>query len=149
MKKLATILTAFVLLISASAFSKKDDTVSAKVKAEFEKNFYAATSVNWEKKESFYFATFKMKDQSFSAAYNDDGELLGVTRVISLSQLPLSVSLSIQNKYPDYTFGQSILEMNHDGQTTYYLDAENAKYRLKLSSNTSGNLSVEKKIRKK
>ena len=50
MKKLTIILSAVVLLISASYFTK-DETVSAKIKAAFDKTFTSASDVYWKKEK--------------------------------------------------------------------------------------------------
>ncbi len=62
-----------------------------------------------------------------SAAFNEEGEFLGATRIITLSQLPLSTSLALQDRYAGYTINDSVTEMTTDGQTNYYIAAENSK----------------------
>jgi hypothetical protein len=104
MKKLKTMFAAIAVLLATSAFaSPGPEKISERVKAEFEKNFTGALNVNWEKKDDFYFASFKLNEKEISAAYNESGELLGVSRVIETSQLPLNVTLAIASRYKDYT----------------------------------------------
>lgn len=67
MKKLIPILTAIVLLFSATAFAAAGDKVTAKVKVAFEKDFQQAQNVSWEKTGGFYFASFIMNDLSVNA----------------------------------------------------------------------------------
>ena len=149
MKKLTGILCALSLLISASSFHPpKDDTVSAKVKSAFEKTFASASDVNWKKVKGFYMVNFKENNQDFSAAFSEEGELMSATRNISLSQLPLSISLALQNKYQGYSIDNSVTELTVDGQSNYYIKAENSKHSVTIKANSFGDLSVESKTKK-
>ena len=148
MKKLTTITAALLLLISASAFTPSDTEVSVKIRTEFQKNFTAAKDVSWKKTNDIYFATFKINEQALSAAYNEEGELVGATRTITLADLPLSVSLAVKNAYEGYTIDDTVTELVNDGQTKYYLTAENAKYKIDFTA-SEGSLNIEKKTKKK
>jgi hypothetical protein len=82
------------------------------------------------------------------AAYNEEGELLGVSRVIATSQLPLSISMAIAKNYEGYTVANNVTEITYEGQTNYYVEVTNSKQVLKLKCNSNGEMSVDKKIRK-
>lgn len=149
MKKLKTMFAAVAILLATSAFaSPGPEKISERVKAEFEKNFTGALNVNWEKKDDFYFASFKLNEKEVSAAYNESGELLGVSRVIETSQLPLNVSLAIANSYKDYTVANNVSEIVFDGQTNYYVNVETSQKVLKLKCNSYGEITVERKTKK-
>lgn len=149
MKKLTTFVAALLLLFSASAFTSSSDTeVSVKIKTEFQKDFTSATDVSWKKTNDLYFATFKINEQALSAAYNEEGELIGATRTITLADLPLSISLEIKSAYEGYTVDNAVTELVNDGQTKYYLTAQNAKWKVDFTA-TSNGLSIEKKTKKK
>ncbi len=149
MKKLKTMFAAVAILLATSAFaSPGPEKISERAKAEFEKNFTGALNVNWEKKDDFYFASFKLNEKEVSAAYNESGELLGVSRVIETSQLPLNVSLAIANSYKDYTVANNVSEIVFDGQTNYYVNVETSQKVLKLKCNSYGEITVERKTKK-
>ena len=148
MKKLTGILTALILFVSASSFAPNEEIVSAKIKSAFEKTFTSASDVKWNKSDGFYFANFKINQQVLSAAFDEEGEFLGASRNITLSQLPLSISLALQNDYADYTIG-SVTEMTTERQTNYYITAENSKRIVTIKADAFGDLSIEKKIKKK
>ncbi|MGI8583534.1 MAG: hypothetical protein ACR2KX_15150 [Chitinophagaceae bacterium] len=147
MKKLTAIFAGLFLLFSASAFTTNALNVSAKIKSEFEKKFSSVSDVTWKQVEDIYVASFKVKGKEFSVAYNEEGELLVMGRYISLSQVPLNVSLSLDEKYGKYTIDESVIELSVD-QTLYYITAENEKFKLQIKSDASGNLSVMKKTKK-
>lgn len=147
MKKLATILTAAVFLISASAFSTDSDKVNAKIKSAFLEDFSGAQAINWQKTNDFYFATFMLNNKEINAAYNEDGDLIGTSRFVEASMLPLSVSLAISKKYEGYSLSDKALELTYDGETRYYLTIRNETQALKLKCLSNGSLTVEKKFK--
>ena len=149
MKKLTGILAALVLFVSASSFAPNEEIVSAKIKSAFEKTFTSSSEVKWNKSNGFYFANFRINEQIFSAAFNEEGELLGATRNIALSQLPLNISLILQSNYPGYSMNESVTEMVTEGQTNYYINAENSKRIVTIKASASGEVTIEKKTRKK
>ncbi len=149
MKKLTVILTALVLFISASSFAPNEETVSAKIKSAFEKTFTSASQVRWNKSDGFYFADFKINDQVLSAAFNEEGELVGASRNIALSQLPLNISLALQDNYAGYAINDSVTEITTEGQTSYYIAAENSKRIVTIKASANGDISIVKKTKKK
>ena len=148
MKKLVTILTAAILLFSAFAFATDSDNVNSRVKAAFLNDFATASKVSWEKNSDFYFATFKMNNIDVNAAYNEEGALVGTSRTVESTQLPLNISLALAKKYNGYTLGKKSLELTFEGETHYYITIMNDKMALKLKCATNGSIDVEKKIKK-
>lgn len=148
MKKLTTIATAALLLFSVSAFASNGDEVTAKVKFAFEKDFTKAKNVNWKKTGDFYFASFIMNDFIVDAAYNEEGELIGISRKIAIEQLPLSISLALSQKYSGYTISEDATELTFNGETKYFVTVVNAKQALRLQCMSNGDVSVDKKIKK-
>lgn len=149
MKKLKTFFAAAALLLATSAFASPDpDNVSEKVKKEFEKNFTGAQQVNWKKIDDFYFAFFKLNESEVTAAYNEGGEMLGISRIINIKQLPLNVTLAITAKYAGYTFAKNATELNFEGQTSYYVNIENSKKNIKLKCTSYGEIYVDSKTKK-
>ena len=136
MKKTTNILAALMLLFSVSGFAAGKD-------------FSLVTgATNWEKKNDFYFATFLLNEVETNAAYNEEGELVAVSRTIEIAKLPLSISMSLTKKYEDFKFPASALELNFEGQTAYYLTLENDKKVLNLKCFSNGEISVENKVKK-
>jgi hypothetical protein len=148
MKKFATVLTAAVMLFTASAFASDGDKVNVRIKESFRTDFSAATEVNWEKSYDFYFASFKLNNVSTEAAYNEEGELLGTSRKIAFSQVPLGITMQIGKLYRDFTLVGQAIEVNFEGQTRYYLTLENNKQVIGLKCTGNGELSVESRKKK-
>jgi hypothetical protein len=137
-----------VLLLSTSAFATESNEVNARVKTAFQKDFSKATAVNWEAKENFFFAEFKVNNVEFSAAYNEDGQLVATSRPVKMEQLPMAVTLSLNEKYAGYTFANNITEVTFERQTNYYLSVANDKQILRLKVSVNGDINVESKTKR-
>lgn len=147
MKKITIVLAAIVMLFTTSAFAYDASKLNPVVKAAFAKDFKDASQVVWELNSGFYFADFMVNGKMVSAAYNEDGELLGTSRRVNFDQLPLNVSLALKQKYSDYDLGRDALELTYDGQTSYYITAVNSKQTLSLKCSSSGDISVEQRTK--
>ena len=148
MKKTVTVLTAIVMLFATSAFAMDGDNVSAKVAAAFKSDFSNVSQVTWKKTSDFYFATFQLTNVSVEVAYNEDGEMVGTSRKITSSQMPLSISLELSKKYGEYRVSEQVQELTYEGQTSYYLSVENDKQVVKLKCSSNGEVDVEGKTKK-
>ena len=148
MKKLTMIFAVLALMAGTSVFASTGDKVSKTVKAEFQKNFSGAENVTWEIAYEFYLASFELNGKTLNAAYDERGTLVGITRKLHLSEIPLTISRSLQSGYSDYVIANTVTEVVYDGQTFYYATAEAATRTLKLKCFSDGQVYVEKKIKK-
>ncbi len=149
MKKLVTILTATVILFSTSAFASDGEKVNARVIESFFNDFSAASNVSWERSSDFSFATFTINSIEVNAAYNEAGELVGTSRPMESSQLPLSVTMALTKRFQGYNISKKAMELSFEGDTHYYLNVANDKQVLKLKCSVYGNIEVEQKIKYK
>jgi hypothetical protein len=147
MKKLANMLTAAVLLFSASSFAANGSDVktNAKVAASFEKQFSSAQNVSWQKNNEVYFVTFIAGITKVEAAYTEEGELLATSKHIDLAQIPVAVSKAIGEKYQGYKVGNNAIEIAYNNEHDYYLTIANDKNVLKVKITESGDITVEQK----
>lgn len=148
MKKLTIIFAVLVLVVSSTAFANTGDKVNKVVQTAFEQNFSGAINVNWESTEDFYFASFELNKKKVTAAYNQLGELVGISRKLQLSEIPLNVSQALKSKFSDYTILGSVTEMLYEGQTFYYATADGVSKILKLKCFSDGQIDIEKRIKK-
>lgn len=136
------------MLLASTAFAGEPVKVSPVVKAAFESNFIKAENVSWNKASDFYFASFTLNGVTVDAAYTEEGELLGTSRMISTEQMPLSISLAIAEKYAGYTVYNSVVELTFEGVTRYYVYVENKSQSLKLKCYSNGDIDLERKTKK-
>jgi hypothetical protein len=148
MKKFKIVLTAIVMLLSASSFALEPTKVTPVVKAAFENDFSKAILVSWERSNDFYFASFLLNNVNVDAAYTEAGELVGTSRRILAEQMPLSISLAVSEKYAGYLVDNSVIELTFAGVTRYYVTVSNEKQTVKLKCFSNGDLEVESKTKK-
>jgi hypothetical protein len=148
MKKIKTVLTAIVMLLSISSFATDPGNVSSVVKAAFESDFTKASVVTWQKTDAFYFASFLLNNVNVEAAYTETGELIGTSRRITAEQMPLSISLALAQKYKGYQVDNSVTELTFASVTRYYVTVSNEKQALRLKCLADGDIQVEKKAKK-
>ena len=155
MKKIKTVLTAIVMLLSISSFAtdgKKNspdpEKVTPVVKAAFESDFSKATLVKWDKTDEFYFASFLLNNVKVDAAYTENGELIGTSRRIAADQMPLSIAVALADNYSGYEVDNSVVELTHQSVTRYYVMVSNKTQTVKLKCYSNGELEVESKTKK-
>ena len=83
-----------------------------------------------------------------NAAYNEKGELIGISRKLQLSEVPLNVTKSLKLDFEGYTILNNVTEILFEGQTVYYATAEGVSKILKLKCFSDGQIYVEKRIKK-
>lgn len=132
MKRILITLTALFSLISMSSFAN-DTKVSSKVEASFKNSFKTATEVAWTAGENFYRADFSMNGQVVAAYYNEAGEMMALTRNMSITQLPLSLQTSLKKAQEGYWISSLFEVANEDG-TSYYVTLENGDNKITLKS---------------
>ena len=151
MKKVTIIFAVFTLIAGTGAFAKTGVKVSKEVQASFKKSFSNAEGVTWEASEDYYYARFVLNGKEVDAAYNKNGELVGISRKLFLAEIPLKVSQSIKSEYSDYSdyiIENSVTEVVFEGQTFYYATVEGPAKILKLKCLSDGQIYIEKKIKK-
>ncbi len=150
MKKIKTVFTAVVMLLSFSSFATgyEPDKVSPVVKAAFENDFSKATQVNWEKTDDFYFASFLLNGIKADAAYTESGELIGTSRKISADQMPLSITVALAENYGGYVTDNTVVELSYASVTRYYVTVSNSSQVVKLKCYSNGDMEVESKTKK-
>lgn len=149
MKKIIIMLA--ITISAVSAFAGKptagDLNVNQKILDAFKTEFSTATNVEWTAGENYYMATFTYNDKYVFAYFNEEAELLGVTRHISSGNLPINLQTSLKKNYDNYWISD-LMEVAKYNNTYYYITLENADTKLVLKSSGGSNWSVHNKIRK-
>lgn len=165
MKKLTTAFAAMMLCVSAFASGTEPknslnedaekavvistENVSKVVAKAFSSKYANAADVNWKAHPAFYFASFKLSEQKYTATFATNGELIAVSREISSAELPLAVTSALASNYSNYTIAATASEMVMYGETHYYIVADGKTKLLHLKCAPDGSISTFKKIKKK
>jgi hypothetical protein len=144
MKKMILVLAIIVSGLTAFA---SDEKVSTKVLDAFQTEFNSAKEVSWTSGENFFKAEFVYNNQRVQAYYSTDGELLGLTRYITMPDLPLSLQANLKKNYSDYWISD-VFEVSKSDNTGYYITLENADTRIILKSVSNEDWATYKKVRK-
>jgi hypothetical protein len=101
--------------------------------AGFHKDFSQAELLDTKSGADYTRFTFRMSGMILTAYYSDKGELLAVTHNITSTQLPLTLLMQIRHNYTDFWISD-LFELNHNGESTYYITVENADKTITLRS---------------
>ena len=146
MKKAILALSMFLTIGLTAALAYEETKVDPKVLSAFQKDFSFAENVKWEITTGLSQVRFSIYDQSLIAWYNAEAELISTARNILYKQLPLSVIKSLEEKYSEADF-TSMQEITKGNETNYFIQVESKEKKLLLKANSSGSLSVVKKIK--
>lgn len=147
MKKISVILAIMALFTTTSALAIPEDQVAVNVKTAFNANFSKATQVKWDKVEEFYFATFILNEKEVNVAYNESGELVGSSEILTLDRMPLLTQIALRERYSNYNHSPQAYRITCNGETFYYVTAVNDKRILKLKCTNEGYISVVEKTK--
>jgi hypothetical protein len=138
----------FVLLTSiSSAFANGKEEVNERIIKSFEKEFAGAQHVEWTTTKDFVKVTFTLNEQVVYAFYEQNGNLLGVTRNIVSSQLPINLLTDLKKNHSAYWI-TDLFEMASNNENMYYVTLENGDQKLILKSSGTTGWEVYRKERK-
>lgn len=126
MKKQILAVAAALVITFSTAFATEITPVPKAIVEEFNKEFNHVTGVQWKVTESFYKASFSIKDQKVDAFYGFDGKMIGLSRFISVNQLPLSLIKEAVKKSETASVSE-LFELLTEKGTEYFITYANEK----------------------
>jgi hypothetical protein len=132
--KLAGALILTVIMITTTFASTPAGFVNQKVLTQFEKQFSQASEVVWVKSETYYKANFKFNEQYISAYFSSFGELIGITKNIRSTQLPIKLQTGLKKLNKDKWITELYEFSESDGTFYYYVTLQNADEKVVLRS---------------
>jgi hypothetical protein len=133
MKKFLLMLGLGTLLLSATAFAENGDLVPEKVRSAFKSEFVSAKDVTWQKAGNLSVAVFRMNDRILTAYFTPEGEMMGASRNLLSTELPINLQIALKKDYGAYWITE-LFEFAKDGQSGYYVTLQNADEVLTLQS---------------
>ena len=146
MKKMLMAVAVFLTITTGTAFANTTE-VNPKVIKAFNTAFVSVNDVTWTTGSDFYKASFIYNSKHVYAYYSLDGKLLGLTRLMATSELPLILQTSIKKNYADMWVTDLFEVANADG-TAYYLTVEDAENVLIVKSAGGSDWTTFKKSKK-
>jgi len=128
MKKILLIAALSILSISGLFASNHDgEKINTAVKNSFNNLFKNVSNVKWNKVHEVYIAYFTQNNNDLIAYFNENGEFSGTGRIIDAKYLPLSVSMTLSEKYSGYAIIQSLEYASNTDGTSYIIYLGNQK----------------------
>jgi hypothetical protein len=112
----------------------------------FNRTFPKAVITDYKSKGDLTEVNFTWNGLKLMAFYSVQGELVATCRSLDLSNLPVTVQLSLKANYPNYIPRQAIEYDDADNGMSYYVDVVNKKSILLLQITADGTISVFKKM---
>lgn len=147
MKKRMLSLALVIVTLVSTAFANTAEGVNAATVAAFKKDFSAAQDVRWETNKEFNKATFSLNHQVMFAYYSLNGDLIALSRNLTLNQIPISLAAELKKASTDYWI-TDLFEMASNDETTYYATIQNSDQVIVLKSVGSNGWEQYKKTKK-
>lgn len=132
------------LAITASSFAKEPETVNTKAQKNLVAEFKEAKDVKWVTKANLIEANFEWNGQKLQVFYNEDGEQVAISRVITTDKLPVKALQAINQKYGNYKTTEAIEFNSTETGLSYYISMENGAKKTILNVTPDGFVSVYK-----
>ena len=139
-------MTLAIALTTVCAFAG-EEKVAPKVLEAFNTEFSTAKDVEWSIGEDQYTATFNYNGAYVFAYYNEEGDLLGLTRNLTPNALSMTLQNSLKKNYSDF-WVSDLFEVAKNGGTDYYITLENADKKIVLHAAGGKDWEVYKKVKK-
>jgi hypothetical protein len=138
MKKRILLLSIVLVSFTAFSFAADAPAISKNAISSFNKQFSNARDIKWEHRANFEKAQFTVNDMVLFAYFNNNGELLALTRFISPNRLPLELLTSLKKDHSG-SWISDLFEIHTEAGTAYYATLENAdQITILKSEGTSG-----------
>jgi hypothetical protein len=146
MKKVS-IIALMVLTIATSAFAGDKNALDFKGADAFIKMYPHATRVVYEVKKEFTQVSFNWNNLDLQAFYDKQGNLIGTSRNIEISALPLPYVMNINKDFEGFNIIEAI-EFDHaQNGMSYYVSIRNPEKTYVLNVSPDGDISVFKKMK--
>lgn len=139
------IVFAAMLLISISAFA--NTRIDEKIERQFRESFPAATAIKWYDNKDHFEVFFMHNSVQCRISYNTDGSMMQMRRDYGKETLPLFITGAVQRKYPGKKV-YGVTEITNSDGLKYHLVLEDEKSWYFMTSDSAGDLSMHKKLRK-
>ena len=144
--KRVTIIAAMVITIASSAFAG-DNTLDFKGADAFKKSFPQATEISYTVKKEFTEVNFTWHNLKLQAFFDRQGNYIGLSREISVKDLPLSYVIGINRQYKDFDITEAIEFDHSENGLSYYVTVVKHDRKYVLNVATDGSISVFKKMK--
>lgn len=139
--------TFLLIALFASSLLFANPTVDEKIEKHFKETFPKAEKVTWYEADSYYEVLFTNNQVTCRLWYNRDGNVTKTERYYKAEGLSPFLVAKLNKKFADKkVFG--VTEINTESELTYHIILEDETRWYQVTADASGNLRLEKKMRK-
>jgi hypothetical protein len=138
----------FIMLGLTTAFADGTSAVANRIQIALNKEFAGCESVTWTKVKDYQQANFVFHESLVVAYFNEEGDLLGSARNITVVQLPLSVLQSFDKHLASFEIFE-ITEITNAEGTSYWVTLDKGNKRYHAKANANGEISSLSLIKQK
>lgn len=148
MKQILTLVTLLTIGVFTSKASERDP-ITAALQAGLQKSFAGAKLLGWSevKSSDLLYASVLYNNERLNAYFDPSGNLVASGRFIKADALPLIVSKSLAEKYPDAAISD-VVEYTEKEGTSYLVTIEKAKAEMVIRAFTDGSSYIFKKTKR-
>lgn len=148
MKKKIALLAIIAVVMTTSIFATPIEVnISSSVLTSFSSKFDGAKEVSWNRTDQYVRASFKINEQIMFAYFTETGSLIGVSRNLLSSQLPINLQTELR-KISANGWITELFEFADDSENSYFVSIETADQKIHLKSVGNNGWSVIKKSKK-
>lgn len=118
-----------------------------KVLESFRNTFKNVSDIVWNEVNDRYEVKFLQNSISTRVSYDQEGNILRTVRYYSEEALPILIRMKLQNKYKEMKV-YGVTESTAEGEVSYHIVLHNDTNWLIVDSDASGNIRVDKKLKK-
>jgi len=133
-KRFLVLTTALIMTLSATFAQNNQPDVPATIVNGLEQQFTNATDVQWQTTDNLYKASFTVDGQQLRVFYSLDGQRIGISRNISVEQLPMVLIKDVKEKEATNTI-TDLFELLTDRGTEYFITYKGNKETKTYKSN--------------
>lgn len=129
-------ITAILVAFAATNTFAQTKTPSA-VEASFKRSFAEAENPSWTVVSPLFRADFTLNNESLTAFFDADGELVASSRSLKVNQLPIALQFALQKHVGNYTVS-SLFEVDRKDGVVYYARVADQRSERLLRSTSYG-----------
>lgn len=149
MKRNVILLLLTVVTLSVFAKTPTGDRVDPFIEAKFKHEFGSAVNVSWKNVEGISVATFVDEGTTKDVYYFDNGDVLGLGKVVPKNTLPETIKSLINAKVNSGVI-QTVYEFKETGAPTrYFVTVVSKSFSWIVAANEFGGFEVREKIKNK
>jgi hypothetical protein len=132
-KKLAGLIILIAVMTTSTFANNIEKNSTRKAVVTLSTLYKDVKDVTWENRGDFIKASFNMDEHQLFAFFTPEGELIGVCKNLSSSELPVFLQAEL-SKYRANGWITDLFELTKDEETSYFVTIESADQKVILKS---------------